>query len=325
MRVPGRRKSVVFFIAFGVTLVCVAVGLNVGWILLTPRQVFLLVIGIVLFALIIAGLILNTIFLVREIRRNEAHDSFINAVTHELKTPLASIRLYLETLQTRDLPEAKRAEFYRIMLADNDRLLNTVEQVLRAGSINHKRRPFSLTQIDLPALIEDIIAQIRTRAPALEPQALSFTNTARRSVFVRGEMNELRAAFSNLIDNAIKYSTARVQIEVTLETRDDKILVRVRDTGIGIPQPELKRIFKRFHRVASPAAARVKGTGLGLFIVRAVIKKHHGRITASSEGANRGSTFTIELPIFKYAREDLPNEREFDVSLKAGNADGSSA
>ncbi len=122
MRVPGRRKSVVFFIAFGVTLVCVAVGLNVGWILLTPRQVFLLVIGIVLFALIIAGLILNTIFLVREIRRNEAHDSFINAVTHELKTPLASIRLYLETLQTRDLPEAKRAEFYRIMLADNDRL-----------------------------------------------------------------------------------------------------------------------------------------------------------------------------------------------------------
>src|ERR687893_1295045 len=133
MRIGGRRKSVVFFLTFGICLVVLALALNVGWILLNWREVALLVLGIIFFGLIITGLVLNTTFLVREIRRNEQHDAFINAVTHELKTPIASIRLYLETLQTRDVDEQKRREFYAVMLADSDRLLHTVEQVLRAG------------------------------------------------------------------------------------------------------------------------------------------------------------------------------------------------
>src|SRR3954465_10323432 len=112
MRVRGRRrKSVAFFIVLGACLVTLAVALNVGWILLNWRQVALLVLGIVFFGLIITGLVLNTTFLVREIRRNEQHDAFINAVTHELKTPLASMRLYLETLKSRDVTEARRQEF----------------------------------------------------------------------------------------------------------------------------------------------------------------------------------------------------------------------
>src|SRR5919199_5303255 len=123
MRVrPRRRKSVAFFITLGACLVVLAVALNVGWILLNWREVALLILGIIFFVAIIAGLILNTTFLVREIRRNEQHDAFINAVTHELKTPLTSIRLYLQTLQTRAVDEAKQREFYRIMLADSDRL-----------------------------------------------------------------------------------------------------------------------------------------------------------------------------------------------------------
>ena len=134
-----RRKTAIFFVALGIALSGLAVALNVGWILLNTREVVLLVIGIIFFALIITGLILNTIFLVREIRRNEQHDTFLNSVTHELKTPIASIRLYLETLKTRDVDEAKRAEFYEVMLKDSDRLLNTVEQVLRAGRIKFQK------------------------------------------------------------------------------------------------------------------------------------------------------------------------------------------
>src|SRR6187397_3688022 len=126
-----RRKTTIFFVALGIALSGLAIALNVGWILLNTREVVLLVIGIIFFALIITGLILNTIFLVREIRRNEQHDTFLNSVTHELKTPIASIRLYLETLKTRDVDRAKRDEFYDIMLADNERLLDTVEQVLQ--------------------------------------------------------------------------------------------------------------------------------------------------------------------------------------------------
>src|SRR5512142_2993528 len=129
MVVAGRQKSIAFFIALGAGLISVALLLYVGWVWLNWRTGILLFLGVILLAIIISGVVLNTIFLVREIRRTEQHDAFINAVTHELKTPVASIRLYLQTLQSRPVEEGKREEFYRTMLADSDRLLNTIEQV----------------------------------------------------------------------------------------------------------------------------------------------------------------------------------------------------
>jgi two-component system sensor histidine kinase SenX3 len=132
MRSGGRRKSIAF-IVLGVALVGGALALNVGWVIVSWRQAGLLVAGLLVFPLIITGVVLNTIFLVREIRRNEQHEAFINAVTHELKTPVASMKLYLQTLQNRPVDEARRQEFYRAMLEDSDRLLGTIEQVLRAG------------------------------------------------------------------------------------------------------------------------------------------------------------------------------------------------
>src|SRR3954449_5088853 len=130
MVTAGRRKSIAFFIALGIGLISVILLLYVGWVLLSWKHGILLVLGMLPLLTVISGVVLNTIFLVREIRRNEQHDAFINAVTHELKTPVASIRLYLETLLSRPVEEQKRAEFYRIMLDDSDRLLSTIEQVL---------------------------------------------------------------------------------------------------------------------------------------------------------------------------------------------------
>src|SRR5204862_6248589 len=145
MRITSRRGTIVFFLCLGIGLVALAVALNVGWIILNWREGVLLFFGIIFFALIIAGMVVNTIFLVRELRRSEQHDSFINAVTHELKTPIASIRLYLQTLERRDVPEPQRREFYRLMLEDTDRLMNTVEQVLKAGRAGaHKREHISV-------------------------------------------------------------------------------------------------------------------------------------------------------------------------------------
>src|SRR5215475_12498110 len=164
MRVRGRRrKSIAFFITLGACLVALAVALNVGWILLNWREVALLVLGIVFFLAIIFGLVINTTFLIREIRRNEQHDAFINAVTHELKTPLASIRLYLETLKTRDVDEKQRAEFYDIMLADHDRLLRTVEQVLRAGRTGIKRRRIANSVINVSEMVQECLEITRVR------------------------------------------------------------------------------------------------------------------------------------------------------------------
>src|SRR5919202_2518119 len=163
MRIGGRRKSAIFFLAFGVCLVVIAIALNVGWILLNWREVALLILGIIFFVLIIAGLVLNTTFLVREIRRNEQHDAFINAVTHELKTPIASIRLYLETLKAREVDEEQRREFYNIMLADSERLLVTVEQVLCAGRTGHKRRRLASSVINIGEIVRECLELTRVR------------------------------------------------------------------------------------------------------------------------------------------------------------------
>src|SRR6204780_950576 len=159
MRITRRRNAIVLSITLGACLLALAIALNVGWVIISLRSVILLVIGILFFLLLIAGLVLNTIFLVREVKRNERHDSFLNAVTHELKTPITSIRLYLETLLRHEVPEAQRKEFYEIMLSDSERLLATVEQVLKAGEVGQRAR----NQVRLQVQFDDVVrACIRT-------------------------------------------------------------------------------------------------------------------------------------------------------------------
>jgi len=292
----GRRKSIAFYIAFGVGLISVILILYIGWVQLRWRTGALLVLGVLLLLIIISGVILNTISLVREIHRNEQKDAFINAVTHELKTPVASIRLYLETLQTRAVDEEKRKEFYSIMLDDSERLLATIEQILRTGRMGAAGRRLNLVRLDLGELVEECMA--RTRALHRIP-AESFTFHPGPPISIMGDLEEVRAAVSNLIENAVKYSGKNVNVRVETERLDGHVLLRVKDAGMGIPKAELKRVFKRFHRVPGPLTSRVKGTGLGLYIVRSVAKRHGGRAWAESEGAGRGSTFFLQLPMAK--------------------------
>jgi len=295
MRVSGRRKSIAFFVSLSACLVALAIALNVGWILLNWREVALLVFGIIFFLLIIFGLVINTTFLIREIRRNEQHDAFINAVTHELKTPIASIRLYLETLKTRNVDDAQRAEFYDIMLADSDRLLRTVEQVLRAGRTGIRGRRIANSVLDVSAIARECLELARVRY-GLDENKLMFFDPGDR-IRVSGDADELRAAFSNLIDNAVKYSHKEISVSVSVAAIDEKrVAVRVSDKGIGIHSAQLRRIFKRFYRVPGRFMSRVKGTGLGLNIVNSVVRKHGGRVFAESKGIGKGSTFTIQLP-----------------------------
>jgi two-component system sensor histidine kinase SenX3 len=301
MRSGGRRKSIAFFIVLGAGLVGGAVALNVGWVIVSWRQAGLMLVGILVFPLIITGVVLNTIFLVREIRRNEQHEAFINAVTHELKTPVASMKLYLQTLQNRLVDDAKRQEFYRIMLEDSDRLLGTIEQVLRAGQHGARARHAGRMPVDLAAIAEECVALARTRHH-LPADALTFrevaTNGTRPQVL--GDEDDLKAVVSNLLDNAIKYSGPDVRVAVELEldgSTPARAVLRVRDYGVGISETELKRIFKRFYRVPGAMATRVKGTGLGLFIVRSVVARHGGKVFAESAGAGHGSTFTVKLPV----------------------------
>ena len=291
----ARKRSIAFFIALCACLILVSILFYVGWVLLGWHRGILLFLGALLLVFIIAGIVLNTAFLVREIRRNEQHDAFINAVTHELKTPVASIRLYVETLQTRSLDETKRKEFYNVILSDSDRLLGTIEQILRSGRVRSSARKPHLAPMNLGEAVGECVARARI-LHHVAPESLQYEPGPPLPIL--GDYDEVKAAVSNLVDNAIKYSGADMYVQVSAARIDGRFAeVRVKDRGPGIAPAELKRIFKRFYRIHGPIATRVKGTGLGLYIVRSVAKRHGGRAWAESAGTGQGSTFVIQFPV----------------------------
>jgi two-component system sensor histidine kinase SenX3 len=295
MRITSRAKTIAFFITLGACVVGLAIALNISWMVLNWRRVGAMVLGVIFFGVIIAGMVLNTIFLVREIRRNEQQDSFLNAVTHELKTPITSIRLYLQTLERRQLDDSRRRDFYRIMLEDTDRLLGTVEQVLKAGEVRSGDSRKNWHEINFSELVTEAVELARLRH-TLPPEALHFGTPPADGITILGNAVELRVMVVNLLENAVKYSGKQREIVVDVLTPDmDKVLLRITDNGIGIPRAELKRIFKRFYRVHN-YTDQVTGTGLGLFIIRSIVHRHGGEVVAESPGEGRGATFTVRLP-----------------------------
>jgi signal transduction histidine kinase len=313
MRITRRKKSMFFFIALGVCLVGLTIVLNVGWVILNWREWVPLLLGIPFFCILIIGVSLNTIFLVREVRRNEQQDSFLNAVTHELKTPLASIRLYLETLKMRELSAAQRQEFYSIMLADNNRLLAMVEQVLKAGEI--RQRPAS-NRVRIPVDIGELLGSsaattlVRHHLDANSIQVMRF-DSAMTPAVVLGNPDDLQIAILNVLDNAVKYAQEKVDIQIRLNAADSTwIRFSISDQGMGIPPGQLKRIFLRFYRVPNRNLLHIKGTGLGLFLVRTIVQQHGGEVYAESAGEGRGTTIHFQLPrALPSATNSSPAER----------------
>ena len=316
MRITRRRPAIALFILLGCLLVGLAITLNVTWIILNWRRLVPMVLGVPVFLLLIAGVVLNTIFLVREVRRNERHDSFLNAVTHELKTPIASIRLYLETLQRRQVPEEKRQEFYAVMLSDADRLLSTVEQVLKAGELGQRAGRQTHEQVDLSSLAASVIATaLQGQHLPHEAILLETPTGAGAPILVKGSPEDLSTALQNLLTNAIKYSPDPVRVRVRLNATEDLVSLEVTDQGIGIGASHLKHIFKRFYRVPARNVLRTKGTGLGLFIVRSIARQHGGDAFASSAGEGHGATIRLQLP--RYLPEPATETKHAPLASQA--------
>ncbi len=231
MRITSRKTTIAFFITLGVCLAATAAVLSTSWVILNWREIVPLILGVIFFVFIIAGVILNTIFLVHEIRRNEQQDSFLNAVTHELKTPITSIRLYLETLQKRNVDEEQRREFYQVMLNDTQRLMGTVEQVLRAARVVQKNALLSRSEIEIGPLVQDTLDLARSRHH-LSPEAMDWAGDGRPAerLTVMGDREELATALSNVFDNAVKYSQKDPSIRVDVLTPDLRyVQIRVQD------------------------------------------------------------------------------------------------
>ena len=314
MNITRRRGTIAFFITLGAILVGLTITQS-AWILLNERTLAFAILGILLLAALIAGVVLNTIFLVREVRRNERQDSFLNAVTHELKTPIASIRLYLETLQRRSLDERQRQEFYKVMLSDSDRLLATVEQVLKAGQLGQRHRQQNRTVINLESLVADCITITLQRHHLPEGSIILEPVPGAVRLHTLGIAEDLRTAVINVLDNAVKYSPDGVHVRCSLAIVDyASIALTITDTGVGLDSSQFKRIFKRFYRVPGRSIAKIKGTGLGLFLVRNIARKHGGEATAYSPGPGLGVTITITLPLVTAASSPRANLSETTIS-----------
>ena len=297
------RRPKWLHVTMGVGLIVVAVALTVGWQILgsmegraagagTVRWVVYFL-GTVLFLLLIAGLVLIVILLLREVRLNERQSNFISAVTHELKTPVASLKLYLDTLQMRELTIERRNEFYRTMEQDLERLNGTINNVLNAARYTDRRvedpRP-----VDIARLVTKSIELTRVRNQLDED---SFVYEGPSSLTVSGDAGGLETAVLNLFDNAVKYSRDRIRVEVSLSAPGDgQVCLRVRDHGVGMSRAHLRFVFNRFYRIGAEVRRSHTGTGLGLFIVKSVVQAHRGTIAADSAGPDKGSTFTITLP-----------------------------
>jgi len=292
------------YITVGVTLIAVAVALTVGWQIIglsdaarakemTTLRWVVYFLGTVLFLLLIGGLVLVVYLLVREVRLNERQSNFVSAVTHELKTPVASLKLYLDTLQMRSLPESRREDFYRTMRDDLDRLNTTINNVLNAAMYTD-RPVVDPRPVDLARLVRHAMDLTRTRHQL--PRE-SFAYFGPESLRLRGDASALETAVLNLLDNAVKYSKEKVQVEVEVGADGDgQAHLRVRDHGIGMSRAHLRLIFNRFYRIGAEVRRSHTGTGLGLFIVKSVVKGHKGTVGAESAGPDRGSTFTVTLP-----------------------------
>lgn len=288
-------------------LVAISIALTVGWQILVAREFralmtgftavhwFLVVVGALFFAAIITASILQTVWLVREIRTGQRQRSFIDAVTHELHTPLATLRLYLDTLESAQADEAQKAEFLGIMGQELDRLERTVGHLLHAARSEEGTRP--RTEIDLLALLEECAEDLRERH-GLDDKAVRVHPGP--AVRVRGEREALRLAFRSLLENAVHYAADEVRVDVNLRTPSRRwVEVEVADQGVGLPASEWERIFERFQRLAPAGLLPGRGLGLGLHLVRSIVRLHKGSVHAESDGVGTGSRFVVKLPKVK--------------------------
>jgi len=299
------RRSVGIPLALGIGLAILVLLLAVGWQVLvldeprplasglSTRDWVMLVLGTLFFALVLAGLVALSAWLVREMRLNQRQRAFLDAVTHEMRTPLASLRLYLETLDRHDLGPERRREFSARMQRDVDRLDDTVERVLWAARTEEPRRGLPTDSVDLGELLGECIDELCLQHE-LPREAVSLE--VRCPLRARGSRDELEVAFRNLLENAAKYSEEPVEIQVRVDTGGEgRIAVAISDRGIGIPPRELRKIFQRFYRVGRDVQRTASGLGLGLFIVRNLVRRQGGSIVARSEGSGAGSRFVVRL------------------------------
>lgn len=275
--------------------------------------------GLILLVSISVGMSLIFRNLNVQLKLTSLYDNFIGNITHELKSPLSSIHLLLETLRSRNVPAEKQKEFIDLMIKDADRLKNLIDSILEISALEQKKVSHNYQVHKTDNLFEKIIKE------GIEQYQLSEANVKveirSKQKFV-ADANALKIVFNNLFDNAIKYSTGLPEIKIDIYDDTGKVCVDFADNGIGVDPDDQKLIFKKFHRIYNSNIPNVKGSGLGLYWVNEIIKHHGGDITVFSTGKNKGTTFKIVLPVYKSSKNRYINKL-LKISSKRKEESGS--
>ena len=299
------RSSISVPITLGAVTVLLSLALLVGWSVLLGQKitrsvdiagdVWLLVLGALSFVLIIVVLVLFVVSLARGIIEVRKQDTFIDSVTHELKSPLASLQLCLETLGREELEGADREQLRKMMLDDVDRLRSFIDDVLEANRLSYARPGMlNVSDVSLRELAEECAQSVRVRHKLAPHEVVVDVD---QNIVVSTDRSALEIVVKNLIDNAAKYSGRPARVEIAAHREAErKVLLEVRDSGIGIDRKDLKRVFHRFYRVEDQEVRERRGTGLGLYVVSALVKQLGGRVEAQSEGRGQGTIMRVELP-----------------------------
>lgn len=292
----NRRRTVRLPVTLSVILMTLNVALMVCWILLLAQiqSWSALTVGTVVFALILVGLIVYLFVTVKEVRLNQRQANFVDSVTHELKTPIAALRLYLETLQLRELDAEQRADFYQTMENELQRLDHLINQLLEVGrldAIGHLADP---EDIALDGLLRDCAKSACAHHKKVADEVVTFEI---EPTLVHTRRVVLEMIFRNLLDNAVKYAgeDPQVQVKVQMKPRG-RVSVQIIDNGEGVPQDLRKQIFRMFYRGENELERRQKGTGLGLYISRTLTQILKGSISVHDRPEGPGSVFEVELP-----------------------------
>jgi signal transduction histidine kinase len=258
---------------------------------------------IIFFVIIIAGM--ATIFTYYQKLQNlyQLQENFISNFTHELKTPVASIKLYLETMMKRDVEPEKRQEFIKLMLKDTDRLHQNIEQILQTSKIESKKDFFKTQDIELGEFLGEFVKKVEH----LFPDRLTYENKLKGNSYTKIDPILFESLLINLINNGVKYnSSEKPEVKIILTSNLGTLRIDVVDNGIGIDIKDHKKIFKKFFRVFG-SEKKIKGTGLGLYLVSQIMNLHKGKISLTSE-MGKGSVFHLELPRLYPA--GIPNLRK---------------
>ena len=279
-----------------VVLLALIVILLIFWIIgqASQQQWALLTVGTIFFLLVLIGMVLYLVLTIKEIGLNRRQANFIDAVTHELKSPIASIKLYLQTLELRNVDQEQQREFHRFMLDDVQRLDSLIDHLLATARLDHVEPVVELEDVCLEPLIVQSAEAIRRRY-GLEDGQMQVDV---QSCATRGLTRDLEIVFSNLLDNAVKYGGQPPQVLVQVRPQgEQRVQIRISDNGKGVRFEFRRKIFRRFFRGGSELERTTKGTGLGLFLVKSLVTKMKGKILVHGRGPLGGATFEIDLPL----------------------------